>query len=521
MSPDIFLRRRRLSRPLYWLLPLVLAGCAGFSADGGMERVSALSQERTGHKVSVVGTESRKERLSQLLSAALTPDSATEIALLNNKRLQVALADLGIAESDLVQAGRLRNPGFSFGRLSGDGDTEIERAILFDLTGLLTLPLRRAIEEKRFGQAQLQTALQAVRTATDARRAYFQAVAAQQTLRYLEQADLAAQASAELAQRMAKAGNWGKLEEAREQAFRAEVAAQLTRAGHAARATRERLVRLLGLSDEHASLRLPDRLPDLPAVAEPVDRLESRALGQRLDVQAAKLETESTARSLGLTRATRFVNVLEAGYQNKSSNGASRADGYEVELSLPLFDWGAARVRRAEAIYMRSLQRTADVAVQARSEVRELHSAYQSSYLVARQYRDEIVPTKKRVSDEVLLRYNGMLASVFELLADARSQIASINAAIDSHCVISGLHKPISTWPWPASPVLPRPRGRPCVPPKRAAPDTDRYQSTTRIPTYVFPKKLSWAGWHGCRGRRRQCRQQGGDGCTARAGHPD
>lgn len=432
MKIEFFSQKRPLSQSLCWLLPLALAGCAGFSADGGMDRVSALSEARTGHKVQAVKPEARGERLAQLLSLPLTPDSATEIALLNNKRLQVALADLGIAEADLVQAGRLRNPGFSFGRLSGGGETEIERAILFDLTGLLTMPMRRAIEERRFGQAQLQTALQAVRTATDARRAYFQAVAAHQSLRYMQQADLAAQASAELAQRMAKVGNWGKLEEAREQAFRAEVGAQLVRAGHTARASRERLVRLLGLSDEHAALTLPDRLPDLPATLESSERIESRALAQRLDVQAAKFETESTAKSLGLTRATRFVNVLEVGYRNKSVNGAPRADGYEVELSLPLFDWGTARVRRAEAIYMRSLQRTADVAVQARSEVRELHSAYQSSYQVARQYRDEIVPAKKRVSDEVLLRYNGMLSSVFELLADARSQIASINAAIDA-----------------------------------------------------------------------------------------
>ncbi len=428
-------RARLLGKSLGWLLPCVLAGCAGFSADGGMERVSALSKERTGHSVSAVsaaGTEMRQQRLSQLLSSPLSPESATEIALLNNKRLQLALAELGVAEADFVQAGRLRNPGFSVGRLSGGGETELDRAVLFDLSGLLTMPIRRAIEERRFGQAQLQTALQAVRIATDARRAYFQAVAAQQTLRYLQQADLAAQASAELAQRMAKAGNWGKLEEAREQAFRAEVASQLVRAGHAARSSRERLVRLLGLSDEHASVKLPDRLPDLPVSTAAADHLESRALGQRLDVQVARLETESTAKSLGLTRATRWVNVFELGYQNKSVNGAPRMAGYEVELSLPLFDWGTARVRRAEAIYMRSLQRTAEVAVQARSEVREMHSAYQSSYQVARQYRDEIVPAKKRVSDEVLLRYNGMLASVFELLADARSQIASINAAIDA-----------------------------------------------------------------------------------------
>jgi outer membrane protein TolC len=81
---------------------------------------------------------------------------------------------------------------------------------------------------------------------------------------------------------------------------------------------------------------------------------------------------------------------------------------------------------------MRALRRTADIAVQARSEVREGHSLLRSQYDVARRYRDEIVPLRKKMSDEMLLRYNGMLASVFELLADARSQIASVNAAIDA-----------------------------------------------------------------------------------------
>ena len=49
-----------------------------------------------------------------------------------------------------------------------------------------------------------------------------------------------------------------------------------------------------------------------------------------------------------------------------------------------------------------------------------------------RHYRDEIVPLRKKISDELLLRYNGMLASVFELLADARSQAGSVNSAIEA-----------------------------------------------------------------------------------------
>jgi outer membrane protein TolC len=62
--------------------------------------------------------------------------------------------------------------------------------------------------------------------------------------------------------------------------------------------------------------------------------------------------------------------------------------------------------------------------------VREAWSAYRTAYDLARHYRDEVVPLQKKISDETLLRYNGMLMSVFELLADARSQIGGVNAAI-------------------------------------------------------------------------------------------
>ena len=424
------------ARAFICLLPLTLLGCANFSADGGLNRVSELSRERIGYSVpnvlNTTNSSTVEARISTLLSATLSSDSVVEITVLNHPRLRVALADLGIAEADLVQAGRIRNPGFSFGRLSGNGEVEIDRAIMFDLSGLLSMPLRRAIEERRFAQTQLQTALQIVRLATDTRRAYFQAVAAQQSLVYMKQVDQAAQASSELADRMSKAGNWGKLEQARELAFRHEVAVQLARAEHNVNATHERLVRLLGLGDSHQALKLPERLPDLPAALKRIDEIETQALAQRLDVQVAKLDTESTAKSLGLTRATRFVNAFEVGYQNKSASNASLAEGYQVEFSLPLFDWGQARVRRAESVYMRSFYRAADVAIQARSEAREGYGSYRTNFDIARQYRDEIIPARKRISDEVLLRYNGMLSSVFELLADARAQITSINLAIDA-----------------------------------------------------------------------------------------
>jgi outer membrane protein TolC len=415
---------------------LALSGCASFSQDGGFDAVEQLTKERVGQTPSYPRTaeqaESAKARVAELLQQALTADSAVEIALLNNRDLQASYADLGIAESDLVRAGRLANPSFRFGRLSNGATTEIDRAVIFDVLGLLTMPLARQVEQGRFEQAQLQAAFETVGVAGEARKAFFEAVTAQQLVGYFGQVKEAADASNELASRMVAAGNFNKLAQMREQSFYSDASTQLARAQHQAVAARERLTRVLALSGEPLDIKLPDRLPDLPEAPADPKNAEQAAMDKRLDVQMAKRSTEATAMTLGLTKTTRFINVLNVGYQNKSNTGEARMNGYEIELELPLFDFGAARVRRAEASYMRSVNRTAQIAVNARSEVRESYSAYRTAYDLARHYRDEVVPLRKRISDENLLRYNGMLASVFELLADSKDQIAAVTGAIQA-----------------------------------------------------------------------------------------
>ena len=415
---------------------LVLGGCASFSQDGGMTSVSQLTEQRTGQPVnrasSPADANANAGRVADLLKQPLDPNSVVQIALLNNRGLQASFAELGVAEADYVQAGRMRNPGFSFTHLRGGDSLEIDRSVTFDLIGLLTLPLRSGIEQRRFEQAKIQAASAAVQLAADSRRAFFEAVAARQASQYMEQVRTAAEASAELATRMAKVGNWSKLDQAREQAFYAETIAQVAHARQNEVATREQLIRLLGLWGQDTAFSLPDRLPDLPKVATEMSNLEAQALSQRLDVQIAKHDAEATASGLGLTRATGFINVLDAGYANKSQTGQPRENGYSISLELPIFDWGTTKRSKAEMLYMAAVNRTADIAVRARSEVREAYSAYRTSYDVAKHYRDEVVPLRRKISDEVMLRYNGMLVSVFELLADARDQASSVNAAIEA-----------------------------------------------------------------------------------------
>jgi outer membrane protein TolC len=177
---------------------------------------------------------------------------------------------------------------------------------------------------------------------------------------------------------------------------------------------------------------LPERLPDLPKVPQDRPDIEQRAMQSRLDVLGARHSVESLAANLGLSQATRFINVLEAGVTRETSNEAPVRRGYEISLELPLFDWGSSKVAKAEALYMQAVDRTAETAINARSEVRESYLGYRAAYDIARHYRDEVVPIRKRIADENLLRYNGMLIGVFDLLSDARSQIASVNSYIES-----------------------------------------------------------------------------------------
>lgn len=416
--------------------PLLLAGCASLSDDGGLEPVRQVARQHLGTTVQLVKSDADEDKLAsrvnELLSQVLTADSAVQIALLNNRGLQASFHELGIAEADMVQASRMPNPGFSIARMKRGGEREIERAFSFDLGHLIALPMTRQLESRRFAATQRAVSMEMLALAAESRKAFYAAVAAEQTARYMQDVRATTDAGAELARRLTQAGNWSKLQQAREHGFFAEATLNAARAEQARVSSRERLIRLLGLWGMQTQFRLPDRLPDLPK--EPADRpdIEQVAMAQRLDVQSAKLQAEATAKNLGLTKVTRFINVLELGYQRNTSNEAPRQTGYEIGFEIPLFDWSDARVARAEAAYMQSVQRAVQTAVEARSEVREAYQGYRSAYDIARHYRDDIVPTAKRVSEENVLRYNGMFISVFELLADARASIASVNASIEA-----------------------------------------------------------------------------------------
>src|SRR5713101_4311977 len=103
-------------RTIGWVCLLLfgLAGCASVNLSAGFPEVSAEVEERNATKIVWNrGTEldqEAAEKLRALLQRKLTADDAVQIAMLNNRDLQAIYTDLGVAQADLVQAGRFRNP---------------------------------------------------------------------------------------------------------------------------------------------------------------------------------------------------------------------------------------------------------------------------------------------------------------------------------------------------------------------------------------------------------------------------
>ncbi|MBL8517615.1 MAG: TolC family protein [Burkholderiales bacterium] len=419
---------------------LLLVGCTTTGVDRTIDAAATLAKNEFGALSAWNATETAqrdaKADADQRLAKPLTADDAVAIALRYSPAYQALLSDAAAASAQAAQSGRITNPVFTFERLArreeGGIDLDIGRMIAVPLLDLLFLPSRLEVAKARQDRAALQAASASLETATNARLAWVRAVAAQQSVLYFEQVKQAAESGAELARRMQSVGNFSKLQRAREQAFYADASAQLARAKQAALATREALVRTLGLNTEQAmQLKLPDRLPDLPTAAKS-EQDTQRALSDRLDVRLATRDLEALAKARGLNTVTSYVDGLHIAGVRNSESGKPPQKGYELEIPLPLFDFGDAKRAAVKAEYLAALNRTAQVAVDAQSQVRESYGSYRTAYDLAAHYRDEVVPLRKAIADEMLLKYNGMLIGVFELLADAREQIGSVILAIDA-----------------------------------------------------------------------------------------
>jgi hypothetical protein len=371
----------------------IFSGCASVNIDQSIDRTNTETKSVSGTSAQLLRTSetktSRDRQVAELLKSPLSQQAAVQLAIINSPALQTLLAERWGDMAQAAQVGRIANPILSLERVRFLDELEFGRILAFGLLDLLTLPQRNKIATARIAQAELQMTADVVGLVSQVRMAWVAAVAANESATYSKLVYESAQASAELAKRMQSVGNFNRLQRVRQQAFYADASVQLLSSQQAATATRESLIRLLGLKDSQINaLKLPDRLPDLPKAFLAPEAVSKALTHQRLDVRMAQSQLDAASKSQGLTLLTSLTD-LEVGVRRDTvkdtvEGTSNTRKGYEIAIRLPIFDWGDVQRAGMNAMTLAAANRLDATLVSAGSDLRESYSAYRTAYDASR-----------------------------------------------------------------------------------------------------------------------------------------
>ncbi len=412
---------------------LVLAGCATTNPRATLPAVQSQLRERADVQATWPLTDDERAQADaatrELLAHDLTVESAVQIALLNNRSLRASFEEIGLSQADLAAATRLPNPTFAASvRWPQDRPRgpNAEFGLTAPLLDSLLMPLRKRIAEDQLVQVQRRVAHEVLSLVADVRRAAYEVLAQQDIRARLAVIAEINDAAADLARRQYDAGNIPNLEFAQTNASAQQTQLDLLRADADVRAAREHLNRLLGLASGQTDWRLAGNLPLLPPADPALDNLEAIALGQRLDLAAARAQVTVAEKALTLKRNTRLLpGTVDFGVDTERDSGGGRVTGPRLDVQLPLFDQGQPELARLSAA-MRQAQNRADaLAADIGSDVRSARDALSAARGAAEFFQKNLLPQRRLILRESLLHYNAMQKSPYELLlAKEQQQVA-------------------------------------------------------------------------------------------------
>ncbi|ADR34702.1 outer membrane efflux protein [Sulfuricurvum kujiense DSM 16994] len=414
----------------------ILSGCSAISQKEAFDSVNQLTAEQGVNNLQWIKTaqeaQSVDESVRALLSKPLTQEDALRIMLINNRALQQSYENIGIAQSELVEAGLMRNPllGYSIGRSNGASTSTISVEIAF--LDLLWIPLRRELGGLALEEAILTVGDSVLRSARDAKKSYIDARVSEEKVALFGPILKSHEASLQLAVRQYTAGNLSKRDMLRIQESYERARIESIKLSRENAAAREALNKTLGLYGEQTyyTLSTESLKRTEPAVTE--SGLEKRAIANRLDMRSAMKSVDYAAAQAGYSEKTRFVDELELSLESEKTTGEKRFNTFGIKLPIPIFDFGQARVSKAQAIYNQSVHQLYERAVNIRSEVREGYAHLRYTYDIAHSYDEVIVQTNQQILEETQLMYNGMLDGIYELLEDQRRAGEAKMEALDA-----------------------------------------------------------------------------------------
>ena len=429
-----------MARAIVWpmLMCLGVTGCASVSLDAGFAEVGTAVEERSATRIAwnrgIELDQGAAEQVRSMLQRQLTVDDALQIAMLNNRDLQALYSDLGLAQSDLVQAGLFKNPVLDAAilfPLSGVRP-DLQLSVVISLLDALYVPLRKRVAAAQFEEAKLRVTGAVLDFTAQVRRAFYVHQANEQMVELRRTIVQALTASVDVSRRLHEAGNISDLDLVRDRVQMEAAKVMLRSAESEAQQSREQLNTLLGAWGEDTAWEIDGRMPDIPEGPLPVSGIERVALARSLDLAHARQRIVVAGQQLGYSRASALVPDLDLGANAEREAGEGWKVGPAVTIPLPLFDQGQARLARAASELRRAQQEYYALAVRVRSTARAVQDRVAGARDRALYYRDILLPLRERIVNEGQLHYNAMQIGIFQLLRDREQQIETGVAYVEA-----------------------------------------------------------------------------------------
>ena len=398
-----------------------LNGCASLQTQPPDASINTLLQERGGPSVEwseLQNAPADQASVDQWLASPLSPDSAVRIAMLRSPKLQQEYARLGLARAEVLEAVQISNPSISFLRQNlspGDG---VNRTLGFamPLVDLILLPSRTRLAHADFDRARFDTAKAVFDVALDVESAWYAYVGAQQVADMRGAVANATQVSAELAERFYSAGNITELQLNQERASASEARIDTGRAKVEAAQKRLALNNLMGLDSRRSQWTALDRL-SLPVKQEDeTENLIAIAREKNLQLLAARQQVLVMQASLKSSQRWRWFGATGVGYEREKDADGTRLSGPSLELELPIFNQGQAKMARSQALLAEAQARLREAELSIENSIRTNANTVRAHSEAATIFRDSLIPQREMVLARSQQEQNFMLIGVFELI---------------------------------------------------------------------------------------------------------
>lgn len=365
-----------------------------------------------------------RSTIGKLLSRPLTPETAVQIALLNNRELQSTYADLGISQAKVVQTTLWRNPvvtGVVFFPITGGGiDYTFDFALR--VIDIVYIPLRKRVAESELDEVKLQVLARVMSIAGQTYLAFIDYVGARERVSILGRAVESASAIVESGKALRKAGNLTDYDFELQVSLQVQVAAQLAQAQMSATEARERVNRLLGLTGQLTQWRAFDRLPRVSGTERLMADTERTAIETSFDLAAIRQRLITMGRKYKVVDITSVLPRLDLGGEGQRNAGEQEA-GPLFAMELPLFDWGQAKREAARMEILKTGAAFTAVAVRVRSLARLEQAKLLSARQIVTFYANTVVPQAQRLLEAAGRQYDAMEIGVFDLIQIKEKQI--------------------------------------------------------------------------------------------------